>query len=89
MHTVMHMKWIHTFTETVRQLSSVTQNLLIFCGVYMLLILFSAAACRLCAGGLLGYCTARILAADLFSTIRPCAGLTVLGTLLVERLRFA
>lgn len=87
MQTVMHMKWIHTAVETVRDLSPVTQNLLIFCVRYMLLILFFAAACRVCAGGLLGYYTARALAADLFASIRPCVGITALGTLLIEGLR--
>ncbi len=84
MQTVMHVKWIHTAVETVENLSSVTQNLLIFCGTYMLLILFCAAACRVCAGGLLSYYTARMLAADLFASIRPCVGVTALGTLLIE-----
>ena len=89
MHTVMQMKWLHTTVETVKQLSGVTKNLLIFCGVYMLLILFYAAAIRICAGGLLDYYTARALAADLFASIRPCVGVTVLGTLLTEGLRTA
>ena len=87
MQKVMHMKWVHTAAETVRQLSDVTKNLLIFCGTYMLLILFCAAACRVCAGGLLGYYTARVLCADLFAAIRPCVGITALGTLLTEGLR--
>lgn len=87
MHTVMRMKWIHTAAETVRGLSDVTKNLLIFCGTYMLLIVFCAAACRICAGGLLGYYTARVLAADLFASIRPCVGVTALGSLLTEGLR--
>lgn len=80
------MKWIHTTAETVRQLSSVTKKLLIFCGTYMLLILFCAAACRVCAGGLLDYYTARVLSADLFASIRPCVGVTALGALLMEGL---
>ncbi len=84
MLTVMQMKWIHTAVETVRRLSDATKNLLIFCGMYMLLILFCAAACRICAGGLLGYYTARALAADLFASIRPCVGVTALGALLTE-----
>ncbi len=89
MQTVMQMKWLHTAAETVRRLSSVTQNLLIFCGMYMLLILFCSIACRVCAGSLLGYYTARVLAADLFAAIRPCVGVTALGTLLVEGLRIS
>ena len=80
------MKWIHTAAETVSRLSDVTKNLLIFCGVYMMLILFCAAACRICAGGLIGYYSARVLAADLFAAIRPCIGVTVLGALLTEGL---
>ena len=87
MQTVMQMKWVHSAAETVRQLSSVTKKLLVFCGAYMLLILFCAAACRVCAGGLLGYYTARVLADDLFSCIRPCVGVTTLGSLLTEGLR--
>ena len=87
MLTVMQMKWIHTAAETVNRLSDVTKNLLVFCGTYMLLILFCAAACRVCAGGLLGYYTARVLAADLFASIRPCVGVTALGSLLTEALR--
>ena len=83
----MQMKWIHTAVETVRGLSDMTKTVLIFCGVYMLLILFCAAACRVCAGGLLGYYTARVLAADLFAAIRPCVGVTALGSLLTEGLR--
>ena len=84
MRTVMQMKWIHIATETVSRLSEMTKNLLVFCIVYMLLILFCAAACRVCAGGLLGYYTARVLAADLFASIRPCVGVTALGALLTE-----
>lgn len=87
MLTVMQMKWVHTAAETVRQLSDTTKNLLVFSGVYMLLILFSAAAMRICAGGLLGYYSAHILAADLFASIRPCIGVTAFGTLLTEGLR--
>lgn len=89
MQTVMRMKWIHIAVETVRQLSEATQTMLIFCGMYMLTILFCAAACRICAGGLLGYYTARVLAADLIASIRPCVGVTALGTLLTESLRTA
>lgn len=89
MQTVMRMKWIHTAVETVRQLSDMTKNLLIFCGVYMMLILFYAAAFRICAGSLLGYYTARVLAADLIASIRPCVGITALGSLLSEGLRAA
>ena len=84
MRTVMQMKWIHIAAETVSRLSEMTKNLLVFCIVYMLLILFCAAACRICAGGLLGYYTARVLAADLFASIRPCVGVTALGALLTE-----
>ncbi len=84
MRKVMQMKWVHTAAETVRQLSDMTKNLLVFCGSYMLLILFCAAACRICAGGLLSYYTARVLAADLFACIRPCVGITALGALLIE-----
>ena len=87
MQTVMQVKWIHTAVDTVSRLSDTTKNLLIFCGTYMLLILFCAAACRVCAGGLLGYYTARILCADLFAAIRPCVGVTTLGALLIEGLR--
>ena len=84
MLTVMQMKWVHTAAETVRQISDLTKTMLIFCGTYMLMILFCAAACRICAGGLLGYYTARLLAAGLLSSIRPCIGVTALGALLIE-----
>lgn len=89
MQSVMHMKWIHTAAETVRQLSEITKNILVFCSVYIMLIVFFAAAFRICAGTLLGYYTARVLAADLIASIRPCVGVTALGALLTEGLHAA
>ncbi|MBQ7541073.1 MAG: hypothetical protein IJT44_02145 [Clostridia bacterium] len=78
------MKWIRSAAETYRTLSETTKKLLTFCAVYMLLILFCAAAVRLCAGGLMGYYTAVRLSADLLGAVRPCVGVTALGALLVE-----
>ena len=84
MQTVMQMKWFRSAAETYRTLSDTTKKLLTFCAGFMLLILFSAAAVRVCAGGLLNYYTAVRLSADLFGAVRPCVGVTALGALLVE-----
>ena len=84
MRTVMQMKWLTIAFETYGSLSKTTKNLLVFCASYMLAIGFCAAACRICAGWLIGYYTGLQLSADLFAAIRPCVGVAALGVLLTE-----
>ena len=84
MRAVMQMKWLTIVMETYCTLSNVTKKLLVFCVSYILAIVFCAAACRICAGRLIDYYTGAALASDLLAAIRPCVGVTVLGSLLTQ-----
>lgn len=84
MQAVMQMKWLNSLAETYGTLADATKNVLVFCVSWLIATLFFAAACRICAGWLVGYCTGIGLCGELLATIRPCVGVTVLGALLTQ-----
>lgn len=80
------MKWVRTLSEVYNNLQKQTKFLLKLCGLYILTLTVCCIACRICAGHLLGYYTAVTLAENFFAAIRPCVGVTALGSLLMEGL---
>ena len=84
MHTVMHMNTIKRYLSAFHAIHPQTKKLLRFCAGYIACVLLSSGSLFLLAGRGVNYYAAMQLAADLFSVVRPCVGVTVLGGLLFE-----
>ena len=84
MQTVMQMKTVKQMLQSYSTIHTATKRLLIFCSIYVAVIMLCSIVLLMLAGRGIDYYAATQWAADLFSTVRPCVGVAALGGLLIE-----